>query len=71
MHSQQTAGVEEEVTVGLHLGLALKRSLTDCGVHFEVAGRIPPGTSSSEREKSQMNPVTQSLWNVPGIIRGT
>lgn len=38
---------------------------------FEVGGRLPPGTSSSGREESQVNPVTQTPWNVPGIIMGT
>lgn len=68
MHRLQTLGVEEEVTVGLHWGLAPKHFLPVTDSIFEVGGRIPPGTSSSEREKSQ---VTQLPWNVPGIIMGT
>lgn len=38
---------------------------------FDGGGHTPRGTGSLGREKSQLNPVTQTPWNVPGIIMGT
>ena len=70
VHSQGTPGAEE-VNSRLAFGVCPKALFDRYGFHFQVECRIPPGTSSSEQKKSQVNPVTQLPWNVPGIIRGT
>lgn len=74
VRSQQTPGVWGEVTVGLHLGLALKRSLTGYGFLFwswrsySIRHR-QFGAGEKPSEPCDSTPL-ECAWNNNGDLKG-